>query len=742
MLVTKQQTKPYFSPSQIKTAATCMRKWNGENVQGWRQPDAPHLLLGKDVHRVMEEYLRDEKIPDPADPAGAIFLPGAKYLPEPKTPFLLVEQEVRIPADEFNTHKDLFGFLDVTVLQHVDPDGTVWLLVIDGKTTSDLKYAKSEDELRRDPQALIYCWAARQLTIGALGYTPENIRFAHVYFRTRGGPASLRSSVDFTEDELREGLKELASLCQEMARWDGKSFDEVPANINACGAYGGCHLRPECAQTGLLVYGDSPEAIAAAMLRTTRLDKETKTMGLLSNKSLAALALGKVLAPTAPAAEPATAAINPPDGDADGVSGQAVDPDANPETDEEVVERVLGVAVPAEDTEDVEPAVEEQAAPVEPTPEPAQPTDVLSVLAPAPETNPDKGYTEPSPPVVEPTTASRGRPSEKPEMWDRIEQQVRQLREDPASWSRAQQISHDLASKIISGKVKFRANNIRLDQLQELVRILDGALANDMARLAAAPAAPKPQTTETPLEQARKRRDEQKLALVSAKGALAASLQQLQVLNDKRADTLDDDDEAAYNRYNTEVYLPARKRVAAGEKALAEAEQQLVEAEAAEEKRLADERAAKEREAEEKARAEAAQLQTQQAESKAADVAQLLSLASLQEQRVGGRKHGCILLKGCIPTRKVNRGNFMHIDELINPHRKAVEAAAMTSYYKTTAKGGDPATRICEEILTSLVNGTLQLPPYIVAPARTNFTQDAVIDALSPYFEDVFATLA
>lgn len=732
------ETKPYFSPSQLKTAASCMRKWNGENVQGWRQPDKPHLLFGKEVHRVMEEYLRDEKLPNPADPAGACFLPGAKHLPEPGTPFLMTEQQVLIPADEFGTVKALFGYLDVTVLHHVAADGSVWLLVYDGKTTSDFKYALSEEQLEKDPQALVYCWAARQLTIGALGRAPENIRFTHVYFRTKGGPASIKSSVDLTEQQLRDGLAGLAKQCVEMARWDGKGFDEVPANINACGAYGGCHLRPECAKTGLLVYGDSPEAIAASRLQVTRFDNKEKPMGILSNKSLAALALSQVL-PPAPAAA-AIVDINPPDGDVHGLSGKKVDPTVMPETDEEAVQEVLGITVQEE-------ADEPQALPEPPVAEDVVP-DALSLIVappapisapPAPTPNPDQGYSEPL--VAGDTSASRGRPSEKPELWDRVEQQLKSLREDPMAWSRAGQITHDLASRIISGRVKLRGSNIRLEQLQELVKILDSALANDMARMAPKPAPAAPQSSLTPLETAQKRRDDQQLALVSAKSSLAACMKQLQVLNTQRAETLSDSDEEAYDKYNTEVYLPARKRVASGEKLLQEAEQLLAEAVEAEEKQREAERVAKERAAEESSKQQAAAVQVAQVESKAADVQQMLSVPLLREQPIGGKKQGCILLKGSIPTRK-NKGNFLHIDELINPHRKAMEAAAMTSYYKSTAKGGDPATRICEEILHSLQNGTLQLPSYLVAPARTNFTQDAVIDALSPYFEDVFATLS
>lgn len=691
----------------------------------------------------MEDYLVHEKIPNPANKADAIFLPGAKFLPEPKTPYLMVEQEILIPEEDFGTKKPLYGFLDATVLHHIDEHGDAWLLVYDGKTTSDLKYAKSEEELRNDPQALIYCWAARQLTIGALGYAPTKIRFSHVYFRTRGAPASMKAYVDFTVEELQAGLAELAKACHEMARWDGKPFDQVPANINACGAYGGCHLRPECAKTGLLVYGDSPEAVAAAQLRTTRMDKET-TMGILSNKSLAALAVKAVLPPSAPVSDD----INPPDGDVHGVSGTAIDPSAQPETDDEAVQLVAPDASPAEQVEDTATAevVEEspREAPVTPAAQDAIDAILLDAAEQAPmqlpalleQPNPDQGYTET--PAVASKIGAKGRPSEKPALWDRVEDLLQQLRDDPVSWKRAQAITHEMVSKIISGKVKLRANNINLEDVREIVKILEAATANDMQRLAAPPAAA---SNTDPLAALQTARDQHQAALVAAKGALAAAMQHLRVLDEKRADTLADEDEDAYTKYNAEVYLPARKRVQAGEAQLKEAEQTLADAIAERKRKEEEARAAKERAAEEAQARNAAQAQVAQVESKAADVSQLVALGTLKEQPIGGRKHGCILLKGCTPTRK-HKTAAVHIDDLINPYRLAMETAAMTAYYKSTAKGGDPATRICEEILLALRNGTLQLPVYLTAPAHSNPLQNAVIDALSPYFEDVFGTLS
>lgn len=732
--------KPYFSPSQIKTASACMRKWSGENVWGWRQADTKSTTLGKQVHKVMDEYLSEEKIPDPAYLPGALFLPGAKYLPEPKSPHLVTEQEVLIPEEVFNSGKAFFGYLDIAVLQHVDPDGSLWLLVIDGKTTSDFRWAKSEEELKRDPQALIYGWAAHQLSIGAVGYSHDKIRFKHVYFRTRGSPSSMQSSCTFTLEELREGLTDLAKFTREkMLPWDGVPFEDVPPNMNACADYGGCHLRPECAQTGLLVYGNSPEAIVTSQLMTTRLTKAPRNdnMGILTSKSLAAKAFASLL----PKAEGAPAAgVNPPDGDVAGVSGIQIDPSVPPPETDEVLEEVEVQVSPdvVVAAQDILPAA--VVAQLQPTQVQKIDTvdDVIAAMAaePAQEpANPDSGYVEdPKVSLLGHASTTKGRPSEKPALWDKVERLIQSLQQDPALWAAAKAIEHTDVKKLVAGTLKLRNNVTKLDALQEIVAILDACAGGSVPDVT--PTQTKGQELQTPLGKAQEQLEAATVGLVSAKAQLADNLKKLRELDQAQQESGKDEDADKYTAFNTEVYLPSRKRVTAGEAKVAEATALV--AQKAEEAK-AQEAAA--RAAQEKAAQEAERNKTADAEVAAVDRAQLSQLgkAQLVPAPLAGKRLGCTLLKGCIPTR-ANKGNYQHIDMLIDPYRRAVEKAAMTSYY--AAIKDDGAARICSEIIVSLVNGTLQLPTYLVAPARTNYMQDRVLDALSPYFDEVFATLA
>lgn len=742
------EAKSYFSPSQIKSAARCLRKWNGESCQGWRQPDTPSTTLGKRVHEVVERYLEGEYLPNPAIPEDAIALPALRHLPDPGTPFLVTEQEVFIPAEEFDSGKDFKGYLDASVLYSTDARGDDWLLVFDLKTTSDLKYAKSEEELRHDPQFAIYAWAARQLSLGAVGRVPVNTRFTHAYARTRGAPASMKSYVEADEADLRAEMTRIAKFCrEEMLPWDGLPFDQVPPNPAACGDYGGCHLRPECAQTGLLVYGDSPEARVASKLLTTRMEKD---MSLLKSPALAASALSSLLRkPTPAAAAAAPASLNPPDGDVHGVSGMAEDPKAPPpETDEEAC------PPPPEETEATEETeVPEAPAAAVPVATPVTAAPVTIPINPAAENpadtqaasplelvsgrpSPDEGYVADKPQPFGQGGVGKGRPSEKPELWDRAEQLVQQLQADPSAWARALLLDHTTTSKLLRGTVKMRNNAIKLEELREIVKNLDscaqGTPAHPVVDKIAEPQIP----SDDPVLDAEKYRDVCARAVVDAKQALVVAQKRSRELDDIRNDTLKDEDEEAYTRYQAEVYGPARRRVQATEQQLQSADAALATAQQEQEQRLEDERKAKEL----AAAAETKQEVVHQVEVRVTDAAQLAALAtSPKELAIGDRKQGCILIKGSVPTRK-HKNIWVHIDEIVNAGRLATESAAMTSYYG--AIKDDSASRICAEVLRSLKAGTLQLPAILVAPAKSSYLQDRVIDALSPYLLDYFAPLS
>lgn len=685
------ERKPYFSPSQIKSASLCPRKWHGETVLGWRQPDDPSTLLGRATHEVMQQYLEQTLDHDlsPAQQPEAVLLPALKFLPHPNTPHLLCEQEVLIPAEVFNSGKPLFGFLDVLVLLYFDEERQEEVLwVIDLKTTSNLAYMKSEEELRKDPQALIYSWSGLQRCLEDLNFMHNTVRFTHVYARTRGGYYGAESSAYFTPEELRRGLQQLAEFCRQMLVWESMAFEDVPYNMDGCGKYRGCHLRPECAKTGLPVYGDSPARAAIAQLTITR-DVQVKEKVQMSNAFLTALAkkrgsaaaaMDSVLSGSAAPAAPA-AFLNPPDGDATGASGLAEAPVDTP---------------PDED------------APV-----------------PAPVASPDAGYVDKDKVLPPKADRAAGKRASKPSQWSKLQATLNALlNKDDDTAALVQKIENPLLAQMLSGKAKEQTG----PAVDELQQVLD-ALQNGSYVVHAQKTAP---VGDKESDKLTAQLGDAKHAVVVAKDALAKSTQTLRELDD-------DDDEEASAKYRAEVFLPAKRNVKTAEEQVTVLEGRITAA--LEREQAEEEQKRRDAEAEALKLAEAHKATVQEAVVEQAPVAVQEKPAEQKSEAraaVSWGNIGPILIKGAVPTRQW-RGEYMHIDEIINPYRRRAEQQAMVAYYGAMKTDGD--ARICELLMADIITGNYKLPALICAPAMCTRLQERVIEAISLYLGECFQPL-
>lgn len=678
------ERKPYFSPSQIKSAMLCMRKWHGETVNGWRQPDTGATDLGKAVHSVMQQYLENELDHEltPSRQPEAVLLPALKFLPHPGTPHMHCEQEVLIAAELFDTGKPLFGFLDVLVLIAYDEDtGKEYLLVIDLKTTSNLAYMKSEEELRKDPQALIYGWSGFQRCIEDTGITHKQVRFKHVYARTRGGSYGAEADCVFTIDELRKGLTDLGAFCRQMLGWEERPFAEVPYNLDACGKYRGCHLRPECAKTGLPVYGDSPSRAAIAQLTVTRQD-QPKEKVQMSNAFKAALAKKKGSAAAAMGAmlgAPVVDALNPPDGDVHGESGLQAAP-----TD----------TVPDEDA-----------------PAPETPVDTVP--------SPDAGYVEQEkvlPPKADKAAGKRGA-GKAPTQWTKLQTTLSRVLADDKLAALVQQVENALLKQMLEGKAK-ETSGPEVDALQQVLEALENGSYVVHAEAAL------PSTYDKASDMVTDQIKTAMHAVVVAKDALAKSTLRVRELDDG-------DDEEAAGKYRTEVFLPAKRNVKTAEEQVATLEAQLVQVKAAEEAEELQRR----KDAEQQA-AKAAQAVLVEKREDAVEDKPVAAAAAPAAQLFGAGK--VILVKGAVPTRSM-RGAYTHIDEIINPYRRRAEQQAMVAFYGAMKTDGDG--RICELLMADIITGNYKLPSLICAPAMCTRLQDRVIDAISLHLFECFQPL-
>lgn len=223
------------SPSQITTARQCLRRWWWQSVKGFKSPPTASTIFGGNVHAALEHRILhgswpaglDSEVLSRAQPA---FDALSKHVPDLKGAD--VEGEWKIDAGDYKLpasgRYDLFLPLDN--------------LVVDWKTTSDLKWAKTECDQLEDPQVLLYIDALQRE-----GKVKLPARFAHVYTVTRGRPVAQYREVTISADDLSLGRKAINVTLEQMDEHSkATDFEKVPANLLACKDFGGCPHWGRC----------------------------------------------------------------------------------------------------------------------------------------------------------------------------------------------------------------------------------------------------------------------------------------------------------------------------------------------------------------------------------------------------------------------------------------------------------------------------------------------------------------
>lgn len=217
---------PYdVSASEIKLWKECNRKWGWKYIGGLKGPDSAAAALGKETHAILEQYHKDGLAWDYTRPAGEIAAKALDYVPRPGT---------GIPEEEFRVADgDLLwkGFRDLVV-----PTGPeVW----DYKTTSDLMWAKTPQELSTDPQGVIYA----KITLDE--YKASAVDLKWLYLKSRKPYASRLVQVTMHREHTEKEFSALRDLARHIAATYSTTTDvlALPANTDACDNYGGCpHL--------------------------------------------------------------------------------------------------------------------------------------------------------------------------------------------------------------------------------------------------------------------------------------------------------------------------------------------------------------------------------------------------------------------------------------------------------------------------------------------------------------------
>jgi hypothetical protein len=219
----------HVSASQIATFLLCPRKWWLDKLG-----DNPIVrttasqALGRDVHAVLESYLKSE--------TSTLDHPLLAKDTFPQTvdrSSVLVEHAIKL-----DRALPVVGLIDLVIIDHANKICEVW----DHKTTKDWRYAKTEEQLREDIQAKVYCLAMREL----LG--PEYIyKFGHHVILTSKASPTRCTQVELTQEMLDDASSWLDSVIAYML--DVAQLNDgldVPPVFSACWAYGGCPYRERC----------------------------------------------------------------------------------------------------------------------------------------------------------------------------------------------------------------------------------------------------------------------------------------------------------------------------------------------------------------------------------------------------------------------------------------------------------------------------------------------------------------
>ena len=253
----------WLSASQIGTYIDCKRKWGWRYLTGYKDPPAASAQVGSRTHELLELYLTHGTPPNYKEVLELVNAKGEKKTYEPGRiaeaflPFLPAPgPHLDIEAEFW--HAYYYGKVDVAYLSETGVP-----VVMDHKTTSNIKlYAKTEDDLLADPQAMIYADVAMERTGSNEAYLVWNYGSTSKPYKVK------RVALKVLREHSRSVLESLAPTAEEMQTlYKIKAYEEqtqpietihktltdmvltLPPSMESCGKYGGCPNITRCAFT-------------------------------------------------------------------------------------------------------------------------------------------------------------------------------------------------------------------------------------------------------------------------------------------------------------------------------------------------------------------------------------------------------------------------------------------------------------------------------------------------------------
>jgi len=313
-----------LSASQISAFDECERKGAWKYIAKIQTPQHPSAALGTEVDDTqLQPLLRDGRALDYTRESGYIAATALEFLPHGSGHN--VQQHFVMPSPTWREGQHVGfgyqGFLDLWL-----PDGSSLPdsafdpkqipngrgsvpAVVDFKTTGDLRWQKSATQLSTDVQAQLYAtWAMYQTK-------SRVVDLVWIYMQTRKARKARRTHLRVIADQVADQFTKINERALRIHALKQTVTDplELPANPDACEAYGGCPFRDRCN----LGPGEIADALAAKAKRGRENMSEAPvtTTGLLARTKAKRDGIVTTPMPTqlAPPASPAPLSINPPE---------------------------------------------------------------------------------------------------------------------------------------------------------------------------------------------------------------------------------------------------------------------------------------------------------------------------------------------------------------------------------------------------------------------------------------------
>lgn len=214
----------HVSASGITLFKSCQTRWYHRYILGYRLPPTPAMARGTAVHTQLERFLLQGVIPDDSSEAGRIAKEGIDLLPSNKDELKIEQSLEDYPLED--TPVPFKGFIDVLGVGEE-------LHILDHKTTSAWKWAKTEEDLRSNIQLIIY---ARHI----LEHYPEyaHVRLTHIYYLTKYPHGSKKVSVVVSRDHVYNEFEKVLSSVRDMVSLSELCIDHAAKTKRECYSYG------------------------------------------------------------------------------------------------------------------------------------------------------------------------------------------------------------------------------------------------------------------------------------------------------------------------------------------------------------------------------------------------------------------------------------------------------------------------------------------------------------------------